>query len=53
MAVGLVASSLFPALQGGRALTDGLWQSVLGIAAGAGIIYAICGWGNCCSGGSG
>ncbi len=41
MAVGLVASSLFPALQGGRALTDGLWQSVLGIAAGAGIIYAI------------
>ncbi|MGH7992302.1 MAG: prepilin peptidase [Limisphaerales bacterium] len=41
MAAGLVASSLFPALQGGRALTDGLWQSVLGIAAGAGIIYAI------------
>ncbi len=41
MAIGLVASFLFPPLQGGRVLTDGMWQSVLGIGAGAGIIYAI------------
>ena len=41
MAAGLVASFLFPALHDARTLTDGMWQSVLGIGAGAGIIYAI------------
>jgi leader peptidase (prepilin peptidase) / N-methyltransferase len=41
MAVGLVASFMFPRLQGVRTLTDGMWQSVLGMGAGAGIIYAI------------
>ena len=41
MAVGLVASFLFPALHGGRTVTDGMWQSALGIGVGAGIIYAI------------
>lgn len=41
MAVGLVASFLFPLLHGVRTLTDGMWQSALGIGAGAGIIYAI------------
>ena len=41
MAAGLIASFLFPALQGAHTLTDGMWQSVLGIGAGAGIIYAI------------
>jgi leader peptidase (prepilin peptidase)/N-methyltransferase len=41
MAVGLVVSFLFPALHDVRTLTDGMWQSVLGMVAGAGIIYAI------------
>jgi leader peptidase (prepilin peptidase)/N-methyltransferase len=41
MAVGLVASFLFPVLHGVPTLTDGMWQSVLGMAAGAGTIYAI------------
>ena len=41
MAAGLVASFLFPALHDARSLTDGMWQGVLGIGAGAGIIYAI------------
>lgn len=41
MAVGLVVSFGFPVLHGVRALTEGMWQSVLGIGAGAGIIYAI------------
>ena len=41
MAVGLVASFLFPVLQGVHTLTDGMGRSVLGIGAGAGIIYAI------------
>ena len=41
MAVGLIASFLFPALHGVRTLTAGMWQSVLGLGAGAGIIYAI------------
>ena len=41
MAVGLVASFLYPRLHGVQTLTDGMWQSVLGIGAGAGIIYAI------------
>jgi len=41
MAAGLVASFLFPPLHDVHALTAGMWQSVLGICAGAGIIYAI------------
>lgn len=41
IAVGLIISFLFPALQHARTLTDGMWQSLLGIGAGAGIIYAI------------
>jgi leader peptidase (prepilin peptidase) / N-methyltransferase len=41
MAVGLIASFLFPALHDVRALTAGLWQGVLGLGAGAGIIYSI------------
>jgi leader peptidase (prepilin peptidase) / N-methyltransferase len=41
MAVGLIASFLFPALHGVHTLTAGMWQSVLGLGAGAGIIYAI------------
>jgi leader peptidase (prepilin peptidase)/N-methyltransferase len=41
MAVGLVASFLFPILQGAHTLTEGMWQSVLGMSVGAGIIYAI------------
>jgi leader peptidase (prepilin peptidase)/N-methyltransferase len=41
MAAGLVASFLFPALHDARSLTDGMWQGVLGIGAGACIIYAI------------
>ena len=41
MAFGLVASFLFPALHDARSLTLGMWQSVLGVGAGAGIIYAI------------
>ena len=41
MAVGLVASILFPILHGVHKLTDGMWQSALGLATGAGIIYAI------------
>jgi leader peptidase (prepilin peptidase)/N-methyltransferase len=41
MAVGLVASFLFPGLHGVHKLSEGMWQSVLGMAAGAGIIYAI------------
>jgi leader peptidase (prepilin peptidase)/N-methyltransferase len=41
MAVGLVASVLFPVLHGVSGLTDGMWQSVLGMGAGAGIVYAI------------
>lgn len=41
MAVGLVASFLFPALHNVHTLTAGMWQSVLGLGAGAGIIYAI------------
>jgi len=41
MAVGLVASFLFPALHDVHTLTAGMWQSVLGLCAGAGIIYAI------------
>jgi leader peptidase (prepilin peptidase)/N-methyltransferase len=41
MAVGLIASFLFPALHDVRTLTDGMWQSVLGMGTGAGIIYAI------------
>ena len=41
MAVGLVASFWFPVLHGVHALTEGMWQSVVGIGAGAGIIYAI------------
>ena len=41
IAVGFIVSFLFPALHGVETLTDGMWQSVLGICAGAGIIYAI------------
>jgi leader peptidase (prepilin peptidase) / N-methyltransferase len=41
MAVGLAASFLYPRLHGVQTLTDGMWQSVLGMGAGAGIIYAI------------
>ncbi|HUA37343.1 MAG TPA: prepilin peptidase [Candidatus Sulfopaludibacter sp.] len=41
MAVGLIASGVFPALHEVRALIAGLWQSALGLGAGAGIIYAI------------
>jgi len=41
MAVGLIASFLFPSLHDVHTLTAGMWQSVLGICAGAGIIYAI------------
>jgi leader peptidase (prepilin peptidase)/N-methyltransferase len=41
MAVGLVASFLFPPLQEVHTLTAGMWESVLGIGTGAGIIYAI------------
>ena len=37
----LVVSFLFPSLHDIHALTAGMWQSVLGICAGAGIIYAI------------
>jgi leader peptidase (prepilin peptidase)/N-methyltransferase len=41
MAVGLILSFLFPVLHDVSRLTAGLWQSVLGLCAGAGIIYAI------------
>lgn len=41
MAAGLVASFLLPALHNARSLTDGMWQGVLGLGVGAGIIYAI------------
>jgi leader peptidase (prepilin peptidase)/N-methyltransferase len=41
MAVGLIASFLFPALHDVHTLTNGMWQSVLGMGIGAGIIYAI------------
>jgi leader peptidase (prepilin peptidase)/N-methyltransferase len=41
MAVGLIASFLFPSLHDVHTLTAGMWQSVLGLCAGAGIIYAI------------
>ena len=41
MAVGLIASFLFPPLHGVHTLTAGMWQSALGLGAGAGIIYAI------------
>ena len=41
MAVGLIVSFLFPVLHDVTRLTAGMWQSVLGLCAGAGIIYAI------------
>ena len=41
MAVGLIVSFLFPVLHDVSRLTAGMWQSVLGLGAGAGIIYAI------------
>ena len=41
IAVGFIASFLFPPLHDVHALTAGMWQSVLGICAGAGIIYTI------------
>ena len=41
MAVGLIVSFLFPVLHDVSRLTAGMWQSVLGLGAGAGIIYVI------------
>jgi leader peptidase (prepilin peptidase) / N-methyltransferase len=41
MAVGLITSFLFPSLQDVHTLTAAMWQSVLGICGGAGIVYAI------------
>jgi leader peptidase (prepilin peptidase) / N-methyltransferase len=41
IAAGLVVSFLFPALHGVHTLTAGMWQSLLGMGAGAGIIYTI------------
>ena len=41
MGVGLIASFLFPRLHDVQTLTAGMWQSALGLCAGAGIIYAI------------
>ncbi len=41
MAVGFVASSFFPALHGAKTPAAGMFQSLLGIAVGAGIVYAI------------
>jgi len=41
MAAGVLASFLFPTVHDVHTLTAGIWQSALGIVAGAGIIYAI------------
>ena len=41
MIAGLICSVAVPALHGEHTLTGGMWRSVLGMAVGAGIIYAI------------
>jgi leader peptidase (prepilin peptidase)/N-methyltransferase len=41
MVVGFIASFFLPSLHGTKTLTDGMIQGVLGIAVGAGMIYAI------------
>jgi leader peptidase (prepilin peptidase)/N-methyltransferase len=38
---GLVISALLPSLHGVHSFTAGLWQSFLGVAVGAGVIYAV------------
>jgi leader peptidase (prepilin peptidase)/N-methyltransferase len=39
--VGFICSSLLPALHGQNILTGGMWQSLLGIGVGAGLVYLI------------
>jgi leader peptidase (prepilin peptidase)/N-methyltransferase len=41
MIVGFIASFLLPSLHDVKTLIAGMWQSLIGVAAGAGIVYAI------------
>jgi len=41
MIVGFIASFLLPSLHDVKTLTAGMWQSLIGMGAGAGIVYAI------------
>ncbi len=41
VAVGFLVSALVPRLQGVESMAAGIWQSVLGIAVGWGVVYAI------------